>query len=80
MTDRLLAEPSDGETPSARLNQGWAALTQGVWETSTSGAPPARACSAPPAAEVPRVLTRAATATASVQRAVLARRVDTGRG
>ena len=40
----------------------------------------ARLLATPPAAVVPRVLTRAATATASVQRAVLARRVDTGRG
>ena len=64
--------------PSARLNQGWVGVIHGVCETRVSGGPPAgRAEVAAPAPAVPR---RAAVATASVQKAVVAQRVDTGRG
>ena len=80
LTCRPLAAPAAADTPRVRLNHGWAALTHGVWESRTSGGPPPLAGSVPPAAAAPTVLTRAATASASVQRAVLARRVDTGRG
>ena len=64
------------------LNQGWVGVTHGVCETRVEG----RAASGAPGAGrgarggVPAVPTRAAAATASVQRAVLAQRVDTGRG
>ena len=41
MTRRSAAAPASGDTPSAMLNQGWAAVTHGVWDTRTRGGPDA---------------------------------------
>ena len=65
------------------VNQGAVGVTHEVCEVRVSGGAPAPACTAAPAgpaADAPAVLRRVAAATASVQRAVLAQRVDTGRG
>ena len=67
------------------MNHRAAAVTHEVCEVKVSGGVPAPACTAAPAAPAgpamtPPVLRRVAAATASVQRAVLAQRVGTGRG
>ena len=82
LTRSALAGPSAAPTPSAIVNQGCWAVTHGVWDTRDSGGPSGRAgtdAEAPgaPATNVPR---RASVATTSVQRAVMAQRIGTGRG
>ena len=61
------------------LNHGWVGVTHGVCETKESGGPSTGRARVT-AAAAPAMPKRAVAATASVQRAVLAQRVDTGRG
>ena len=71
--------PATDPTASARLNHGWVGVTHEVCETKERGGASAGRARAAAAAS-PAMPKRAVAATASVQRAVLAQRVDTGRG
>jgi hypothetical protein len=63
------------------LNQGASGVTNGVWESSVRGSGAGAAGTVAPAPPVGRPeVKRSVAATASEQRAVLAQRVDTGRG
>jgi hypothetical protein len=65
------------------LNQGWVGVTHGVWLANVSRVSPADAdavAGTEARAGAVRVPRRSGTATASVQRADRAQRVDTGRG
>ena len=81
---RLTCSPDAGActapTAKATLNQGAAGVTHGVCEASASGGASVTGRVAAPGAPASAVPRRVAAATASVQRAMVARRVDTGRG
>ena len=62
-------------TPSTRLNQGDAGVTHGVWETNERAGPLVAGAVAAAAGMAP---TRTGTDRVSVQKAILANRVDTG--
>ena len=81
---RLTCSPDAGAsaapTAKAMLNQGASGVTHGVCEASARGGASVAGRVAAPGAPTSAVPRRVAAATASVQRAVVAQRVDTGRG